>query len=550
MATYYIAEGGTAANKAAATTGTYPGGCMSVTVHNAGPFAAGDSILFSDEGGVIRGKVWPPTAGSDGSPITYGAKAGDSPVISAANVVETWTSEGSDIYSADLTTETPQVFMDDVRLVQGASEVSLNDHEWFWLSNKLYVRDDSGDPDVTGVVIEGSVETRCITNGTPWMIFENLVLEKSTQENLNLHTAAANIIIRNYGVFRALWRGIVKDGGAQEAANVTIDSCEVAYCGGNGIHAGGNSASWHVLRNHCHHNSQLHSRDDYTADIKTNASSGHIIEYNLVENGRHVGIWCDTAGSGIYIQYNLVRNQTNDWAWAGQGIRLEDGITDSFVLYNVVYGCENAGVVFSGTGSGGTGIHRNTAYGNTCYDNGTYGIQVNGLASGGVAKCTDNVVKNNICIGHTYELDGHTGGENDGTMGSGNVYESNCFDLESSNFILWGAGNYYSTYDDWIAASSQTDNNVEADPSFTDAAGGDLTLASDSPCIDAGVDLGASYDDALLPASTWPDGVVTGDQDYYGVGWNIGAYLYGTISPVSTSYKNRTCRILHLIMGR
>ena len=28
MATYYYATGGTAANKAAATTGTYPGGCI------------------------------------------------------------------------------------------------------------------------------------------------------------------------------------------------------------------------------------------------------------------------------------------------------------------------------------------------------------------------------------------------------------------------------------------------------------------------------------------------------------------------------------------
>ena len=31
-----------------------------------------------------------------------------------------------------------------------------------WEADKLYVRDDSGDPDLTGVVIEASVRQRCL----------------------------------------------------------------------------------------------------------------------------------------------------------------------------------------------------------------------------------------------------------------------------------------------------------------------------------------------------------------------------------------------------
>ena len=96
MATYYVAEGGTAANKAAATSGTYPDGCMTVAVHNGETFAANDFILFSDEGGVIRAQPNFPSSGTSGNPITYGAKSGDTPIISGADVLETWVQEGSE----------------------------------------------------------------------------------------------------------------------------------------------------------------------------------------------------------------------------------------------------------------------------------------------------------------------------------------------------------------------------------------------------------------------------------------------------------------------
>ena len=45
---------------------------------------------------------------------------------------------------------------------------------------------------------------------------------------------------------------------------------------------------------------------------------------------------------------------------------------------------------------------------------------------------------------------------------------------------------------------------VAADPSFTNAAGGDFTLQAGFPCIDAGADLGTTYQMALRPGTTWP----------------------------------------------
>ncbi|MHA2069536.1 MAG: hypothetical protein ACXABY_34670, partial [Candidatus Thorarchaeota archaeon] len=67
---------------------------------------------------------------------------------------------------------------------------------------------------------------------------------------------------------------------------------------------------------------------------------------------------------------------------------------------------------------------------------------------------------------------------------------------------------------------SQEANGTEGDPSFTDGPNNDYTLAEGAAVIDAGVDLGATYDDALDPAGTdWtttPPTVATGDQDDYG----------------------------------
>lgn len=73
---------------------------------------------------------------------------------------------------------------------------------------------------------------------------------------------------------------------------------------------------------------------------------------------------------------------------------------------------------------------------------------------------------------------------------------------------------------------TDTDSIFSSDPLFTDAANDDFTLQAGSPAIDAGTDLGASYDDALDPVSTWPSSVTTLDQDLYGSGWEIGAYVY------------------------
>jgi hypothetical protein len=97
------------------------------------------------------------------------------------------------------------------------------------------------------------------------------------------------------------------------------------------------------------------------------------------------------------------------------------------------------------------------------------------------------------------------------------------------NIIVAGANK---TWAQWQALGYDV-NGVNADPLFTNASSNDFTLQGASPAINAGANLSGSYQAALLPGSVWTASVLTGNQNLYGAGWEIGAYAYGSASPVS-----------------
>jgi hypothetical protein len=66
---------------------------------------------------------------------------------------------------------------------------------------------------------------------------------------------------------------------------------------------------------------------------------------------------------------------------------------------------------------------------------------------------------------------------------------------------------------------------VAVDPRFTHAEAADFTLTPNSPAVNKGVHLGAEYRMGLSPRSSWPDRVLTLNQDNYGP-WEIGAFVY------------------------
>jgi hypothetical protein len=239
-----------------------------------------------------------------------------------------------------------------------------------------------------------------------------------------------------------------------------------------------------------------------------------------VEDG--AGFMMDTVGTGNVMRYNLAYN--NEVA----NIRATLDKFSTYIYGNVSYGATQTGNYGIGIQveyySNGVHVYNNTVYGNT------KGISVNGMSA--VANSINNtVVTNNISTGNTINLQCFLGGENDGTMGSGNVYTYNDFGAASTNFINWGFGVGKSTYSAWETATGNCgttgcSHSVQADPLFVNAAGAQFWLQSGSPAIDAGTNLGSPYNIGLLPGSSWPNSVLTGDQNSYGNGWEVGAYIF------------------------
>ncbi len=75
-------------------------------------------------------------------------------------------------------------------------------------------------------------------------------------------------------------------------------------------------------------------------------------------------------------------------------------------------------------------------------------------------------------------------------------------------------------------AGDEITGNLGANPLFADPDAGDFALLAGSPCIDAGVDLGATVGLGLASGSAWPDAVTTLAQSAHGAGWEIGAYVH------------------------
>jgi len=141
---------------------------------------------------------------------------------------------------------------------------------------------------------------------------------------------------------------------------------------------------------------------------------------------------------------------------------------------------------------------------------------------------TGVVLKNNILSGTDGTLL-QVGSETDLSRISTADYATNClYAYPPGDYVKYQGVNY--TYAAW-AALGYDGGSVNADPLFADRAMGDLRVQLGSPCIDAGTNLGAAYDDGIGPTSIWPLSVLTLDQDEYGLGWEIGAYIYDETVP-------------------
>lgn len=539
MATYYVRADGTAGNKSAATSDSSASTSMSLATcrSESSGFAAGDVIVISDAGGVYRGSLTIYGGGSSGNHITYQKNSGGTPVIKGSDLITGWSLDTGSIYTATVTTEPEQLWIDGTfgDRKDGTGSMS-NEYDWYWGSNTLYLYA-PGDPDTeyTTPGVEAGQRNTGIACSQNYLTFDGLTIAHCNTRGADFW-GSSNITFQNC-ILEWCWIHGLAFGSGSNYSDITIEDSVARYNGTTGISFTTSSTAQIsdclLRRNQIYENGKhqgdetLEADHEWTTGIKFfawNATSNNIIEQNeIYDNGiaesgskKGHGVWLDfvpaSSGNENIIRHNLI--------YDNQGCAVFLEVTSYCdVVYNVCHG--NNLVSGGGDWSSATirldtresyDCDRNRVYNNTLVG-GYYGIFASTTPTRGAGDIKNNVFKNNIVSGYsTAALYANYGGDNDGTYGSGNVYESNCFDAESTGFIEWD-GTSYDTYDSWISASSQTDNNVEADPAFTNEGGDDYTLSSSSPCIGEGADLGADFDDGLMPSTTWPDGVTTGDQD-------------------------------------
>jgi parallel beta-helix repeat protein len=507
---------------------------------NASSFVPGDQILFK-RGEIWREQLTVPSSGSSGNPITIGAYgSGELPVINGSNLISSgWTQYRSTVWQAAVTTRPNQIFFNGVRGTPVASVAAINGaSKWYWASNILYVYSTSAPATAfTNPGIEASQRQYNISgNGKSYVTIQNLNLQNSNGYGFAFNGVASNVTIDGCTVGHSYYSGIAINGNF-EVQSVIIRNSTVNWNGANGISIYGPGHDWTVEDNVVHNNSQNGTNDGgmftYSGGIRACCDSSVkkiIVQRNKVysqgklpdgtrvtssngdpsDNARAQGIWMDTLHHTNYTDGPLIiGNEVYDNQH--DGILIENGSYNT-VIYNLVYNnnaTEAWGIRVSDWHAQSPANY-NRVYNNVVYSNSNGGINISGSFGSEANRCIGNEVKNNIVIGNGSgsNLVANNGGENDGTMGNGNVYTYNSFGPQGTNFIQWGNGVYKSTYAAWYSAySAANGNTVESDPLFVSTSTPDFHLQSTSPAINAGTNVAVTsdYEGNHVPFGPAPD---------------------------------------------
>lgn len=499
MSTYYMRADGTAADKETATGPTTDATkCMNVTVHNAESFDPGDVIVLSHRGGdydtsgIFFGLTIPSSGDASDDIVYRGEDRDNRPVLNHSVERTGWTYENP-LWYVTVGAEPSCVIFDGARLVEELVKGNTGTGEYYWDSgnSRVYVADDPS---------SATVETTSGGNGVriaskSYITFRDIIVEKAGA-GINLVGNSSNITIRrvlaqlNDGV------GIFSWDAALDRTDIIVDDCEAYRNWESGILLTGKSTDSQIINCHSHENCQNHPTTQFAAGIKVISDSGDpvtgvIFEDNVAHDngtgsshfGTGQGIWMDTVGSDCIMRRNLSYDNKEvgiymEWAGNNSGV---------IVAYNISH--DNEDGVRLGRRSQNVLVANNAAYNNT-----TYGLVVAGESPGDPLGMDNNIIRNNIASGNGTEFGAIYGGENDGTFGTGNVYDHNCFGAEAASFIEWGLSTYHSTYDAWEAVYGEWAECVEADPLWTDPGNGDFTLQDTSPCVKSGIDVGLTED--------------------------------------------------------
>jgi hypothetical protein len=313
------------------------------------------------------------------------------------------------------------------------------------------------------------------------------------QNNAGIYVDNAHyIFIENNYTYNTVASGI----GVWDCSNVFIDGNEVRLACNDGeqecITVSGTD-TFEIRNNHVHEGGPGTNGGEGIT-VKGGATNGMIYQNHIhdITRGERKGIYIDGWGTTATSDLEVYRNTLHNCA-AGISLASEDGgLVRGIKIYNnIVYDNLVNGLEIGNWGEPGVPerpVESVTFINNTVYNNGSTGW------GGGFwnenPDVTDIVVRNNVFSQNP----------------TAQIVNESTVSLTVDHNLIDGSQNYeFAVYG--------TDY-VEGDPHFTNAAGADFRLQSDSPAIDEGSAVDAPSDD------------YDGNSRPYGDGYDIGAFEY------------------------
>jgi hypothetical protein len=234
--------------------------------------------------------------------------------------------------------------------------------------------------------------------------------------------------------------------------------------------------------------------------------------YSTAPSNGGYGLLVGDSGTAVTFSHNLIYGTyaygVNVGSGGGDGLGTGAAITLWDNLLDISQ-ANNVGILL--TGSVGSFVYNNTIYG----PSNTH------AAISQASTSTGALVKNNIFYTGAYA-------SVDATSETSTAYDYNDYFSASGTPFNWGGTAY--TFANWQANSLLDAHSFSADPQLASAAsisaGGNFSVLAVSPDINAGVNLGSTYQMALSPVSTWPSSVSFINQNSAGSGWEIGGFVY------------------------
>jgi hypothetical protein len=510
---------------------------LTINKVNSSKFIPGDSILFRS-GCTWREQLTVPSSGAAGKPITFGAYGnGALPIISGADLLTSWVSAPL-FYYAFVATQPNQVFLDGRRLNVAPSKATLATGEWWWDStnSRVYVR---GNP--SGHTIEASQRNNAVVAyDVSYVTFKGLHATKTQSHGFWIFESSTYVTCTGCLADWNFVHGFLVSGSGT-AHNQLLNSISQNNVT-DGAEIGSGADSTTVSGGTFDYNGETGARvDDSTNTVISGITACFNSVYGLKVIGANApptntlfsqNTACSNTSSGIDVDTTqgasgIVLNENSSYSNGENGIMIEVGASGVVASFNLLYGNTDMGIHVS-TSSNQVSVYGNVAYnqgnnydvsesvGTNLYNNTSYG----GVVAFRVEESSSNAtLTNNLASGQSF-----LALSVDATSEIDFVSDYNDWNVGASAGLQWGSTAY--TFGNWQTVTHRDADSLNAVPLFANALAGQLWLTTGSPCIGSGADLGSPYNMGLLPTSSWPNSVLTVDQDNYGTGWEIGAFVF------------------------